>query len=141
MPTPSPMQAASNWVNGMQNATQKMTAGVAAVTVSPTSLAAQAVDRMVAGIQAAAASGKIAAALNSVSLQDWQSAMTTKGIPRVAQGATNAKSKMQNFLQQFLPYLQAGVQQMNASTPRGSLEQNIARANFMMRYNAQFRQS
>jgi hypothetical protein len=134
----SAVQAASNWANGMSNSSQKLTAGVQAVTVSPTSLAAGRIDAMVAGIQRAATSGKIAAGLNSVSLQDWQQAMLTKGVPRVAAGAQAAKSKVQSFFTQFLPYLQQGVQQL-AATPRGDLETNIARAAAMMRHNSQFR--
>jgi hypothetical protein len=134
----SPTQAASNWANGMANSSQKLTAGINAVTVSPTSLAAGRIDAMVAGIQRAAASGKIAAGLNAVSLQEWQQAMLTKGVPRVAAGAQAAKNKVQAFFTQFLPYLQQGVQALQA-TPRGDLETNIARAAAMMRHNAQFR--
>lgn len=131
-------QAAVSWATGMANSSQKLTAGVQAVTVSPTSQAAQAVDRMVAGIQRAAAEGRIQAGLNAVSLQDWQQAMITKGIPRIASQAQLAKTKVQNFMQQFLPYLQQGVQNLS-SMPRGDLEQNLQRANAMARHNAAFR--
>lgn len=141
MAMPTPQAAAQSWANGMQNSTQKITAGVNAVTQSPTASAANAVDRMVAGIQRAAASGKIQAALNAVSLQDWKDAMINKGVPRVAGGAVAAKPKMQNFLQQFLPYLASGVSQLNSTQPRGELEQNIQRSVFMQRYNAAFKAS
>lgn len=141
MTMPSPATAATNWANGMSNATAKITAGVNAVSVAPTQLAAQAANRMLAGIQAAVSSGKWQARLQAVTLQDWQQAMLNKGVPRVASGAQAAKPKFQTFLQQFLPYLQTGVQQMNAQQPRGDLEANIARATFMMRYNASFKQT
>lgn len=138
MAMPSATQAATNWKNGMSNSGTKLTAGVNAVTQSPTAKAAQAVDRMVAGIQRAAQSGKIAAALNAVSLQDWKDAMINKGVPRVAAGASAAVPRVQAFFQQFLPYLAAGVQQLE-SQPRGDLETNIARSAFMQRYNAAFK--
>ena len=141
MAMPSPAVAAQNWSTGMQNATQKITQGVNAVTVAPTSLAAQAVDRMVAGIQRAAATGKIQAALQAVSLTDWKEAMLNKGVPRIAQGATAAKGKMQAFLTQFLPHIQAGLAQIDSTMPRGELEQNINRAVAMMRHNASFRKT
>jgi len=141
MPMPSPSVAAQSWQNGMQNATQRIQAGINAVTVSPTQQAAASVDRMVAGIQRAAASGKIQAALQAVTLTDWKDAMLTKGVPRIAQGAAAAKPKMQAFLTSFLPHVSAGMQQMESNMPRGELEQNIARANFMMRHNALFRKS
>lgn len=141
MTMPTPQAAANSWANGMSNATEKIKAGVNAVTQSPTAAAAAAVDRMVAGIQKAAASGKIQASLLAVSTQDWKDAMLNKGVPRVASGAQAAKPKMQAFLQQFLPYLQSGVQQIDATMPRGDLETNIQRAALMMRHNAQFRKT
>ena len=136
----TPAQAAQAWQTGMQNSTQKITAGVNNVTVAPTQLAAAAADRMLMGIQRAVQSGKWQAGLQAVSLQDWKSAMLDKGVNRIASGAAAARGKVQAFLQAFLPYVAQGVQQMDATMPRGDLEQNIARATFMMRYNAQFRQ-
>lgn len=138
MPMPTPSQAALNWKNSMANVSQKMEAGVNAVTVSPTEVAAQNVDRMVQGIIKARDEGRIQAGLRSVSLPQWQQAMKSKGIPRVAQGAAAAIGKMQSFMDQFLPYLQSGLQQLQA-TPRGDLQQNIGRAVQMMQYNAQFK--
>lgn len=138
MAAATPQQAAQNWANNLSAATTRIKAGVQAVTVSPTSKAAQAVDRQVAGVIAAAQSGKTANALNNVSLSDWQNAMINKGISRIASGAQAAQGKVQNFLTQFIPYVQAGVAQLQ-TMPRGDLEQNIARATFMMRYNANFK--
>jgi hypothetical protein len=137
----SPAQAAQAWVNGMQAAGAKITAGVNAVTVSPTSAAADASDRMLMGITRAVQSGKWQNSLRAVSLQDWKSAMLEKGVNRIGGGAAAAKGKMQAFLGQFLPYLAAGVQQMNAQHPRGDLEANIARMGFLARYNAQFKKT
>lgn len=134
-------QAAAAWQSGMQNSTQRITAGVNAVTVAPTQLAAAAADRMVAGIMRAVQSGKWQAGLQAVSLQDWKSAMLDKGVNRIASGAAAAKGKFQTFMSQFLPYVQQGVQAMDSTMPRGDLEQNIARATYMMRHNAAFRKS
>ena len=134
----SPAQAATNWSNGMANASAKMTAGVNAVTEAPSVKAIEAIPRMVQGIQAAAASGKIAAGLGRVTLQSWQQAMIQKGVNRVAAGATQAKPKVQNFFTQFLPFLQQGVA---ALPPRGDTNQNIQRAVAMMQYNHGFKYS
>ena len=138
MPAATPQQAAQNWANNLSAATARVKSGVQSVSTSPTQLAANAVDRQVAGVQAAAASGKTQRALQAVSLADWQNAMINKGIPRIASGAQAAIPKMTNFLNQFIPYVQAGVQQLS-QMPRGDIEQNIARATFMMRYNAGFK--
>lgn len=129
---------AQRWANNLGAATDKIKAGVAAVTVAPTQAAAQAQSAYLAGVQNAVSSGRWAASLQAVSLSDWQNAMNTKGINRIAAGATGAVPKMQSFMTQFLPFLANGVAQL-ASTPRGGLEQNIARATQMMRYNAGFR--
>ena len=136
MKSVSPTQAATNWSNGMANASAKITAGVNAVTEAPSVKAIDAIPRMVQGIQAAAASGKIAAGLQRVTLQQWQQAMIQKGVNRVAAGATAAKPKVQSFFTQFLPFLAQGVAQL---PPRGDVNQNIQRAVAMMQYNAGFK--
>lgn len=138
MAIPSAQQIATNWRNGMANATDKMKAGVNAVTEAPTAKAARNADRMVQGIQRAVADGKWQAGLNRVTLQDWKDDMLNKGIGRVAGGAAAATSKVQDFWQEFGPHLEAGVRQLE-SMPRGDLETNIQRAAAMMRHNSQFR--
>ena len=117
-------QATTNWVNAMGTASTRMKAGVEAVTVSPTEQAAAAQDRYLMGVQRAVASGKWARGLRRVSLQDWKTAMISKGVDRVATGAMQARDKMRKFLGEWLPY----VQQVKASLPaRGTLDQNLQR--------------
>ena len=136
MTTMSPQQIADRWQTGLSGATEKIKAGVMAVQVSPTSKAADAVDRQVAGVQAAAASGKTRAALMAVPLQSWQQSFVTKGLPRISAGATQAKPKFAAFMTQFLPALAGAVQSL---PPRGDLEQNIARQNQLTRALANFK--
>jgi len=137
----NPQQAADNWARGMQNATERIRQGVMNVTVAPTERAAAAIPRMVEGIQRAAADGRIAAGLRRVSLEDWRSQMLDKGLTRVGTGATAAKPKMAAFMGQLLPYVSSGLNQLNSSTPRGDLGQNVARMNAWVQYMAQFRRS
>lgn len=129
---------AQRWSNNLASATDKIKAGVQAVTQSPTAKAAANANNYLQGVQRAVSSGKYASALQAVSLQDWQNAMINKGISRVASGATAAMPKMQQFMSQWLPYEAAGVAAL-ASTPRGTIDQNIARAVSMIRYNSQFK--
>lgn len=136
----NPSQVANNWANGMAQAGEKIRQGIQAVTESPTHLAARSIDRMVAGIQRAAAEGKIQRGLEAVSLEDWKRAALEKGVGRVGAGATAAKPKMQVFFEEFLPHLERG-QAALASMPRGDIEANIARANAMMRHNATFKRT
>lgn len=134
----SPTQIAQNWQRGLANSTEKMKQGIQAVSVAPTAKAAARVDAMVAGVQRAAAEGKIQAGLMRVSLQDWQQAMLQKGVTRVASGAQAAVGKFEGFMAQFLPHLEAGMRALD-NMPRGDLEQNLARANALARHNATFR--
>lgn len=129
---------AARWAQNLGAATDKIKAGIQAVTQSPTAKAAANANNYLLGVQRAVSSGKFQASLQAVSLQDWQNAMINKGLTRIASGATQAQPKMQAFMSQWLPYEAAGVAQL-ASTPRGTIDQNISRAVAMMRYNSQFK--
>lgn len=138
MPIPTPQQAAASWARGMTGAGEKAKAGIMALQVSPTELAAQAVPRMVQGILDAANSGKIANNLRAVSLASWQKSYVEKGLPIMGSRASQAQPKVAAFMAQFLPFLQSNVDQLK-SMPRGDLNQNIQRAVFMMEANSKFK--
>jgi len=129
----TPQQAAQAWVQGMQSATQKIQDGINATTVAPTQLAAQHLDKYLAGTQQAVASGKMAAKLNAVTLQQWQQATIAK-VSRVGAGATTAQPKMQAHLQRFLPKVAAAratVKAMPSSTPADRIARMVAFATAM----------
>lgn len=130
-----PQTATDRWVNGMSNATTAMQRGVDSVTVSPGQKAAQAADKWL--MKVTAARDKFARRAGSVTLQDWQSAMKTYGINRVAQGAQSKKGKMLSFQADFLPYLSQGVAKIDAM-PKNTLEDGIARAVAMIQHNAAY---
>jgi hypothetical protein len=113
-----------------------MTRGVQAVTVAPGIAAANAADKWLQNVTQA--KDKFASRVRSVSLADWQNAMTSYGINRVAQGATAKQGKMQSFMTEFLPHLEAGVRQVD-SMPHMNLEDGINRAVTMIRHNATFK--
>ncbi len=62
------------------------------------------------------------------------------GIPRVAQGAQAKQQKFTAFLDQFLPYLQSGLQTID-KMPSTTVEDGVARASAMIRYNAKFKRT
>ncbi len=114
-----PATVAKKWSQNLQNATAQIAAGVQAVQVAPTQLAARAQATMKARLVAAIDSGKWAKGLQAVSLSDWQQAMTNKGIPRVAQGAVDAETKQTTFYAKLLPYVasvSAQIKQMPNAT-------------------------
>lgn len=135
--TGNPTQIAEKWARNLGTSTDSIRQGVQAVQISPTEKAARQSDAYLQGVQAAVSSGKYAAGLRKVTLQDWQNAMINKGINRIASGAAASKGKVQDFLTKFLPHVEAG-QRMLESMPRGGLDQNIARAVAMMQHNARF---
>ena len=128
-------QATAKWLSGMQNATARMTAGAQALSVAPGQLAAQASAKWLAKVTAA--QQKFATNVAKVSLQEWQNAYVTTGIPRVSQGAQQKQGKVTAFMDQFLPYLNTGLQVID-KMPSTTLEDGIARATAMIRYNAKF---
>lgn len=128
-----PATIAQRWATNLGASTDKIKAGVDAVTVSPGALAARQAD--VWANNTVASKAKFARNVGRLQLGDWQSSMNNKGINRIAQGATDAVPKMTVFLTSFLPYVESGKRLL---PPRGTLEQNINRAAAMIRHNAKF---
>ena len=120
---------AKKWAQNLTAATQSIQQGVQGVTTAPTALAAAQAQAFVTGVTNAVASGKWQAGLNRVTLQDWQTAMIQKGIPRVGPGATAAQGKFAAFMNQLLPFQQSLSQQLQ-QMPRGDINANIQRMVF-----------
>lgn len=133
----NPTDFAARWSQGLQAAGTKITQGVNAVQVAPSVNAIKNKSKMVANFTAAVNDGTWERNTAKVDLPTWRQAMLTKGVPRIAQGAINAESKMSAFAAQLLPFeasLQATVQNM----PSNSLEENIARSAAWIRGMAKF---
>ena len=128
-----PTSVANKWSQRLSAAGQAITDGVNAVKQAPGQAAAAQAAVWIARLQAS--QDKWVRNVSAVSLQSWQQAMITKGIPRIATGAQAGIPKMTAFMSQWLPYEQSG---RNALPPRGTIQQNIQRAVAMMQYNANF---
>ena len=133
----SSQQVTAKWQQNTAGATQAYKDGINSVSVAPTATAAQHLDRYLNGVNAAVSSGKMAAALNAVSLQSWQQASINKGAPRIALGVQAAAQKFQAFMDKWLPYEQA-LQARIAAMPKGGLAESQARANAAIAYNAAY---
>jgi len=130
-----PVAVATKWSRNLAGATQSITDGVNSVTQAPGAKAAAQVTVWLSRLQAA--QDKWVRNTSAVTLQQWQNAMITKGIPRIASGATAAIPKMTQFMQQWLPFVDAGAQQVRAM-PNATIEDGILRAVAQIRYNATF---
>lgn len=113
MATKNAAAVAAKWRDRLQAATQEMTEGVRAVTVAPGQKAAAKADVMKARLLEALNNGKWQRNVSAVSLGDWQAAMINTGIPRVATGAAEKMSKVENFMAKFLPYADSVSKQID----------------------------
>lgn len=122
----------TKWGQRLNASTQYITSGVNGVTQAPGVAAAAAQDRMLTNLTAAVTSGLWAQQVSGVSLSDWKSAMTNKGIPRIAAGVTQAQSTKVNTITSLLSAVNNAASEANA-LPKGGIEQSIARASAFMR--------
>jgi len=106
-----------------------------AVTTAPGTLAAQSADKWLAKVTAS--KNKFAANSAAVTLQQWQNAYINTGLPRVSQGAQDKQGKYTAAMNQFLPYMAQGLQAID-KMPNNTLEDAIARATAMIRWNSKF---
>jgi hypothetical protein len=130
-----PATVAALWASRLQNAQAEIRTGVMAVTEAPGVRAVRNQAGYLAGVQNSVA--KWARNTSAVTLNDWQTAMVEKGLPRVGPGAQAAQPKMARFFQAFLPYVEQGAQQVR-SMPNVTLQDGIARATAQITHNAQF---
>jgi len=131
-------QVAEKWNRRLKGSTQDIEAGVQAVSESPTAKAARKADKMRAKVVESIDSGKWASGLNRVTLEDWKNKTTRKGIPRIAQGADEAVPKMQAFMGELLPHIEA-VKAEVAGMPDMTLEDSLNRMNTFIRGMSRFR--
>jgi len=115
------------WGRRLSAATPDIQAGVDRVTQAPGVAAANAADRMLAGVTASVTSGVWQNQVAKVSLQDWKDTMKTKAIPRLQQGISTAQAKKSQSIQTLLSAVDAAAADANA-LPKGGLENNIARS-------------
>jgi len=134
----TPQQAQAKWLSRLQGAQTEITNGVNSVQTAPGQLAAAQKAKWLQKVTAS--QDKWAARVAAVSLPAWKDKMINVGIPRISQGAQANQQKVGDFMQQFLPHLDAGTQQL-ASMPKVTLQDGINRAVAMIQHNANFKRS
>ena len=122
-------QIAQEWASKLGGAQPKMEAGARSVTMAPGQAAAQ--QKAVWAQNVAASQDKWAKNVAAVTKEAWVNDYVTKGLPRVATGATAAIPKFTSFMSKILPVIATGRQSLPA---RGSYAQNKQRANAWMDY-------
>lgn len=122
----------------LKGAVDDMRKGIDGVTQSPTAKAATKVDKMRTNIMASIDSGKWAAGLNRVSLEEWKDKMINKGLNRVAGGIDGAAAKTTAFAAELLPHIDRGVDTIK-KMPDTTLEDNIGRMTTFIRHMSKFK--
>lgn len=133
----TPEQAQDKLARRLKAATQDIQAGVAKVTEAPGIKAAAKQDKMIANLTNAVNSGKWAARVKSVSVDDWKAQMTNKGIPRIAAGIDGAKQKSIDFFSQLLPFQDQLKGQLSTMSDL-TIEDSIQRASTWIRGMSKF---
>ena len=132
-----PTTGAATWASQFQGSGAKYQAGINAVQQAPNAAAAKSADKWLAKLQDPKTKAKFIASNNRVSLQDWQAAATTYGVPNLAHGAAKGQGKYATFAGKFYPFLSTNMAKVSAM-PSTTLQDNIARATAMMTMNAAF---
>lgn len=101
---------AAKWSAGIAKAGPAYQAGINAVTESPTAKAAQSLDKAAANFQEAVSSGRMAAALNAVSVSSWKASCAT-GASKLASSGAKGSPKMVKAAAVLIP----AWQQMRAA--------------------------
>lgn len=122
-------------IRNMTNAVPDWERGVKGVTESPTAKAAAKSDKWLQKIQAS--KGKFERGLKRVSKEQWQELTLGKGRDRIASGVEAARSKIESFANDFLPF-QETIRKEVAAMPDTTMEQNIAKAVAMMKGTAKY---
>lgn len=121
----SAQTAAANWTASSGRAQTAYTEGVNGTTKDQAALAVAAIPRMVAGFNAAASSGRIAAGLQRGGTAYWKSQTVAK-VGAYALGFQNGGNAYAAAAQKILA---AEAQIVNSLPARGDINANLQRAN------------
>lgn len=121
-------QVAQKWQQDTSAAQQTYVDAVQATTIDPTARAIAQAQQAISGYTNAITSGRWAAALSAVGIQGWKAATLAKAnnfSVGVAAGAPKYQAKMTTWL----PIIYQAVANADSTNPRGTIQQNLARAN------------
>ena len=124
----------------LKAAVEDMRRGIDRVTESPTEKAASKQDKMLTNLTAAVSSGKWAAGLKRVSLDEWKRKARDVGVNRVAADIDAAKDKVVAFADALLPHIDR-CKAAIATMPDVTLDDNINRMSTFIRKMAEFKRS
>lgn len=122
----------------LKAAVEDVRKGIDRVTENPCDKAAAKQDKMLTNLTAAVQSGKWAAGLKRVSLEDWKKAARDIGVNRIAAGIDAAKSKTIAFAEVLLPHIDRQLEKIK-TMPDITLDDNINRMTTFIRGMAEMK--
>lgn len=135
--TMTPEEFADKQATRLKAAIPDIQRGLERVTEAPTAKAAAKSQKMLSRLTESVQSGKWAARLGAVTLEQWRDKAINKGLPRIAGGIDAARDKQIKFAQQLLPY-ESNLVSTVAKMPDLTLEDSVARATAWIRGMAKF---
>ena len=134
----TPAEIQEKWSRNTKNAGEEMRRGIARVTEAPGVKAAEKVEKMRAGINAALDDGTWADRVSSVSLAEWKDKMTKKGVGRVSAGVDAASGKVTDFHNQLSDHqdrLSGQIEAMPDITLDDGIERMVAQVRGMSEFS------
>ena len=127
---------ADRYVSNGTASQQKYTDSIMSIQDSPLQKAAEAGAAYMSGIQRSEANGTRARNLVAYGFDAWKRKTANVGAIRLGQGMAEAKDRFKAAMSNLLPFIDNLVATL---PPRGDLNQNIARADKMMRGMATYK--
>jgi len=121
----------------LKGAVEDVRKGIDRVTESPTAKAAAKADKMLTNLTSAVSSGKWAAGLKRVSLEEWKRKTRDVGVNRIAAGIDASKDKVIAFAEELLPHIDRGQEKIKGM-PDITLDDSINRMTTFTRHMAGF---
>ncbi|GAI70129.1 unnamed protein product, partial [marine sediment metagenome] len=122
----------------LKAATEDVRKGIDRVTENPCEKAAAKQDKMLTNLTSSVQSGKWAAGLKRVSLEDWKHKARDIGVNRIAAGIDGSKEKVVAFAEKLLPHIDRQKSKI-AAMPDVTLDDNINRMTSFIRGMAEFK--
>jgi len=119
----------------LKAAVEDVRKGINRVTENPCEKAAAKQDKMLTNLTASVNSGKWAAGLKRVTLEDWKKAAADVGVNRIAAGIDAAKPKTIAFAEVLLPHIDRGKDKIKGM-PDITLDDSINRMTTFIRHMA-----
>jgi len=124
----------------LKAAVEDVRRGIDRVTESPTAKAAAKQDKMLTNLTASINSGKWAAGLKRVSLDEWKKKTRDVGVNRIAAGIDAAKDKVIAFADDLLPHIDRGKEKIKGMSDV-TLDDNINRMTTFIRHMSEMKRS